>query len=74
MTISHYVIEIGPRSAAPTSCVVRQNFAEKFGESFFTPSENAAELAFGRVFENFTASIEEAEGPRDGATPDKSNA
>jgi hypothetical protein len=54
LQLSHYVIEIGPQSAVPTSRVIRQNFAEKFGESFFIASENAAELAFGRVFENFT--------------------
>lgn len=53
LTVCHYVVDIGPRSDDTAACVIRENFAEKFGASFFVPSENPAELAFGRVFENF---------------------
>ena len=54
MTVSHYVVDIGPRGVVPTRCEIRGNFAEKYGASFFAPSGNVDELAFGRVFENFT--------------------
>ena len=53
LTLRHYVADIGLQSAGQTVCVVRENFAEKFGESFLVPSEHTEELAFGRVFENF---------------------
>ena len=53
LTLRHYVVDVGPRSEEQTVCVVRENFAEKFGESFLVPSEHTEELAFGRVFENF---------------------
>ena len=50
------MVDIGPQSDSPTDCVIRENFAEKFGESFLVPSEDEAELAFSRVFENFNPS------------------
>jgi len=53
MTLCHYVVDIGPESGDATECVIRDDFADKFGESFLVPSENEAELAFSRVFENF---------------------
>jgi hypothetical protein len=53
LTLCHYVVDIGPQSDGPTACLIRDDFAEKFGESFLVPSQNEAELAFGRVFENF---------------------
>jgi SAM-dependent methyltransferase len=52
LTLCHFVLDVGPRSEGPTSCAVRQNFAEKFGRSFLVPSEAARELALGRVSEN----------------------
>jgi hypothetical protein len=61
LTVSHYVIEIGPSANESTRCVIRDNFAEKFGSSFLVPSADAPELAMGRVFENYTAAIEAAE-------------
>jgi len=33
--------------------MIRENFAEKFGESFLVQSENEEQLSFGRVFENY---------------------
>ena len=54
LVLCHYVVDIGRESDSPTDCVIQENFARKFGESFFVPSENEDELAFGRVFENFT--------------------
>jgi len=53
LVLCHYVVDIGRESDGPTDCVIRENFAEKFGESFFVPSANEDGLAFGRVFENF---------------------
>ena len=53
LTLCHYVVDIGPESGGATECVIRDDFAQKFGESFLVPSENEAELAFSRVFENF---------------------
>ncbi|MEN8181341.1 MAG: methyltransferase [Myxococcota bacterium] len=54
LALCHYVVDVGPQSGGPADCILRENFAEKFGEAFFVPSGNPAELAFGRVFENFT--------------------
>jgi hypothetical protein len=53
LALCHYVIDVGPQSDGATGCVMRENFAEKFGESFLVPSGDVFELAFGRVFENF---------------------
>jgi hypothetical protein len=53
LSLCHYVVEIGPASDSRTECVIRENFAEKFGAQFFVPSEKQDELAFARVFENF---------------------
>ena len=52
LTLCHYVIDIGPQSGGGTACAIRENFAEKFGESFLVPSRDVAALAFGRIFEN----------------------
>ena len=51
--LCHYVVDIGPRTGAPGPCVIRDDFAEKFGEDFLVPAANTSELAIGRVFENF---------------------
>jgi hypothetical protein len=55
LTLCHYVVDIGPRTRAPTRCTLRDNFAEKFGETFLVPSHSDEELALGRVLENFVA-------------------
>jgi Methyltransferase small domain len=55
LTLCHYVVDIGPRSRAPTRCTLRDNFAEKFGETFLVPSHSDEELALGRALENFVA-------------------
>lgn len=52
VTLCHYVIDIGAHAPGPAECVVRENFAEKFGAAFFVPSEKPEELAFGRILEN----------------------
>jgi len=52
LELCHYVVDIGARTAAASECVLRDNFAEKFGEAFRVPSEKEDELAFGRVLEN----------------------
>lgn len=56
LTICHYVADIGPRSPRPTECVLRDNFAEKFGDAFLVPSSDDDELALARAMENFVAS------------------
>jgi Methyltransferase small domain len=53
LTLCHYVVEVGARSAGPTRCVFRDDFAERFGADFWVPSDDLDGLAFGRVFENF---------------------
>ncbi|MCH2184868.1 methyltransferase [Myxococcota bacterium] len=61
LTLCHYVVDIGPESGDATECVIRDDFAEKFGESFLVPSENEAELAFSRAFENFIPPPQDAD-------------
>jgi len=52
VTLRHYIADIGPRADRPTECVIRENFAEKFGDHFLVPAEDEEALAFGRVWEN----------------------
>ena len=53
LELCHYIVQIGPSSGAPGRCIVRQDFAEKFGADFQVPSDESVELAEGRVLENF---------------------
>lgn len=53
LTLCHYVVDVGSHSDFPAACMIRDDFAEKFGDSFLVPSDNDAELAFGRALENF---------------------
>jgi methyltransferase family protein len=52
LTLCHYIAHVGPEVDAPTSCVIRDNFPQKFGESCFVPSDIENQLALGRVLEN----------------------
>ena len=52
LSLCHYVVEIGPRTREETRCIMRDDFAERFGEQFLVPSSDENELAVGRVFEN----------------------
>jgi len=52
LTLCHYVAHIGSEKDVATSCVIRDNFAQKFGESFLVPSDSEEQLALGRVLEN----------------------
>jgi hypothetical protein len=56
LTLCHYIARVGERRYQPTSCVIRDDFAEQFGESFLVPSDNEEEISIGRVFENFVTS------------------
>ena len=56
LTLCHYIVRVGARADRPTSCVILDDFAEKFGESFLVPADNEAEISLGRVFENFVTS------------------
>jgi len=56
LSLCHYVMQIGPRNVDTTSCAIRDDFPERFGESFLVPCHNEDELAFGRVFENVVPS------------------
>jgi Methyltransferase small domain len=53
LTLCHYVVDVGARSAHPAECVIRDDFAERFGADFLVPSDDLEGLAVGRVFENF---------------------
>jgi hypothetical protein len=54
--LCHYVVRVGPRGDLPAACVIRDDFAEKFGDDFLVPSDNEEELSMGRAFENFVPS------------------
>lgn len=56
LRLCHYVVRVRARWDRPTSCVIRDDFAQQFGESFLVPSANEKELSFGRVFENYVPS------------------
>jgi hypothetical protein len=56
LSLCHYVARIGPRGDSPTPLVIRDDFAEQFGESFLVPSDNQEEFSIGRAFENFVPS------------------
>jgi hypothetical protein len=58
LSLCHYVARVGPRGDLPTSCVIRDDFADKFGESFLVPSNDEEEFSIGRVFENFLPSAQ----------------
>lgn len=50
LAVSHYVAHVRPRGQGRQSLC--DDFAEKFGDAFLTPSEDVRELALGRVLEN----------------------
>jgi hypothetical protein len=52
ITLCHYIAHVRSKTNAETSCVIRDNFAEKFGASFFVPSDVDEQLAQARVVEN----------------------
>ena len=52
LMLSHYVAHVGPRGAATTSYVIRNNFREKYGEDLLVPFGDDKELAYGRILEN----------------------
>ena len=56
LSLCHYVARVGPRGDSQASLVIRDDFAEQFGESFLVPSDNQEEISIGRVFENFVPS------------------
>jgi SAM-dependent methyltransferase len=53
LDICHYIVEVGPTGEGPTTCALRDDFAERFGAGFLVPSNNPDRVAFSRVFENF---------------------
>lgn len=53
LALCHYVARVRARGDRPTSCVMRDDFAEQFGESFLVPTEDEKGFALGRAFENF---------------------
>ena len=52
LAVCHYIAHVGPRTTAPTSCAVRENFAQKFGVAWLVPSQAQDQLAAARVLEN----------------------
>jgi hypothetical protein len=59
LALCHYVVHVRPRAEGAPACVVRDDFAQKFGPSFLVPSEDADALALARASENLV-------GPRSG--------
>jgi release factor glutamine methyltransferase len=53
LALCHYVARVGGRGERATCCVMRDDFAEQFGESFWVPSEDEKGTALGRAFENW---------------------
>jgi len=53
LALCHYVARVRARGDRPTSCVMRDDFAEQFGESFLVPTDDEEGIAMGRAFENF---------------------
>ncbi len=53
LTASHYILDVLPQSESQSGWQIQENFAEKFGASYFVPSANESELALGRAFENY---------------------
>jgi hypothetical protein len=56
LTLCHYVARVRARSERSTSCTIRDDFAEQFGESFRVPSDDEKAISIGRAFENFVPS------------------
>ena len=54
--MGHYIVQVGPQGKDPSVCVLRDDFAERFGDRFRVPSDNPDMLAFWRVFENVVPS------------------
>jgi len=52
LMLNHYVAHIGPQGESPTSCVIRDNFGEKYGENLLVPFRDDKELAYARILEN----------------------
>ncbi len=53
LSLCHYVARVRARGDRPISCVMRDDFAEQFGESFLVPTDDEEGIAMGRAFENF---------------------
>jgi hypothetical protein len=53
LALCHYVARVRARGGRSTSWVMRNDFAEQFGESFLVPVEDEEGIAMGRAFENF---------------------
>jgi hypothetical protein len=51
--VQHYVLRIGPSGSRPTSWSIANNLATEYGEGFAYPASALADLALGRVAENF---------------------
>jgi methyltransferase family protein len=51
--VQHYVLHIGPSCGRPTSWSVVDNLATEYGEGFAYAASSLADLALGRVAENF---------------------
>jgi hypothetical protein len=52
LTLCHYVAHVGPKMAAASSYIIRDNFSQKFGESHLVPSDSEEQLALARVLEH----------------------
>jgi hypothetical protein len=54
LSLCHYIVDIGRRGEQATRCILRDNFAEKFGAGFLVPSDHQL-LALDRAYENYVS-------------------
>jgi hypothetical protein len=52
LMLSHYVAHVGPQANWSTSCVIRHNFKEKYGEDLLVPFQDDKDLSYSRILEN----------------------
>lgn len=52
LMLSHYVAHVGPQASGPTSCLIRHNFKEKYGEELLVPFQDDKDLSYSRILEN----------------------
>ena len=49
----HYVMRVPPRGPGPTTWSIVDNLASDYGAGFTYPAASEADMALGRVIENF---------------------
>jgi hypothetical protein len=52
LMLSHYIAHVGPRVDCTTSCVIQDNFKEKYGEDMLVAFRDDRDLSYNRILEN----------------------